>query len=62
MTRDQITARIAELEAANETATSWGAATGARFEEIQDLKRALRRIERANKTKGDRRMTREVAK
>ena len=39
--RDEMLARLAELRAANEAATSWGAAVGARSEEIRDLERRL---------------------
>ena len=43
--RKQIKERIAFLEAKNEEATCWGAAIGARGEEIQNLKRLLERME-----------------
>ena len=49
MTRDEIIAQIAKLEAANEAAPGWGAAVGARYDEIKELKSALRRIEREEK-------------
>lgn len=39
--RDEMLARLAKLRAANEAATSWGAAVGARSEEIRDLERRL---------------------
>lgn len=39
--RDEMLARLAELRAANEAATSWGAAVGARSEEIRNLERRL---------------------
>jgi hypothetical protein len=42
--RERIETRLAELRAANEAATSWGAAVGARSEEIKDLERQLRRL------------------
>lgn len=42
MTRKEMEARIAELEADNEAAGEWGAAVGARLEEINSLKRRLR--------------------
>lgn len=45
MTREQIEARIAELEARNAETPRWGAAVGARYEEIKELKAALRRLE-----------------
>lgn len=41
MTRAEIEDRIAELEAENAKAKGWGAAVGARSEEIISLKRAL---------------------
>lgn len=40
-TRSEIEARLAELKAANEAATSWGAAVGARHEEIKELEGRL---------------------
>lgn len=39
--RDEMLARLAELRAANEATTSWGAAVGARSEEIRNLERRL---------------------
>ena len=41
----QIKARISEMEAANAKASSWGAAVGARLEEIRSLKRQLSSLE-----------------
>jgi hypothetical protein len=41
MTRDEITARIAELEAANSAAPVWGSACEALYGEIKGLERAL---------------------
>jgi len=38
---EEITARIAELEKANAEAPRWGAAVGARHEEIMGLRRAM---------------------
>jgi len=39
--RDEMLARLAKLRAANEATTSWGAAVGARSEEIRNLERSL---------------------
>lgn len=39
--RDEMLARLAKLRAANEAATSWGAAVGARSVEIRNLERRL---------------------
>ena len=41
MTREQLLARRAELVAANEAAAGWGAAVGARSEQIADIDRQL---------------------
>lgn len=43
-TAREIKTKIAELEAANEAAPSWGAAVGARLEWLKDLQRQLRQI------------------
>lgn len=40
-TREELKAELKELEAANEAATSWGAAVGARYERIKAIKRSL---------------------
>lgn len=40
----KLEAELAELVAANEAATSWGAAVGARSERIQDIRSELRRL------------------
>lgn len=48
-TKAEIEARLAELRAANEAATGWGAAVGARSEEIRELEAALRRLAPANR-------------
>lgn len=42
--REELERRLAELRAANEAATSWGAAVGARLEEIKDIERQLSRL------------------
>ncbi len=39
--RPDLEAELAELKAANEAATSWGAAVGARSERIEAIKRNL---------------------
>ncbi|MDN3278808.1 hypothetical protein QWJ07_31415 [Frankia sp. RB7] len=41
--RSEIEAELKQLEAANEAATSWGAAVGARHERIKGLKAELAR-------------------
>lgn len=43
--REQIVARLAELQAKQEAATGWGAAVGAREEEIRSLESRLLRID-----------------
>ena len=48
MTEQEIKDRLAVLYAAQEAATSWGAAVGARHEEIQGLERSLRTIPRSS--------------
>jgi hypothetical protein len=42
-TNEELEARLAKLRAANEAATGWGAAVGARHEEIQGIESELRR-------------------
>ena len=44
-TKAEIETRLAELRAANEAAPGWGAAVGARLEEIRSLERQLRALE-----------------
>lgn len=46
LTPDTIHQRIAELQAKNEAHPEWGAAVEARCEEIKELERKLRRLER----------------
>lgn len=43
---EQIKARLAELYAAQAAAPHWGAAVGARHEEIKALERNLRELQR----------------
>jgi len=43
--RAALEARLNELIAANEAATSWGAAVGVRYEEIKAIKSQLRALE-----------------
>lgn len=45
MNREEIEARIADLEAANAKAPGWGAAVGARAEEIRSLRQLLATME-----------------
>lgn len=53
-TREEIEAKIEELEAAQAAATSWGAAVGARHEWLQDLYGQLRRMENPRLTAAER--------
>lgn len=43
MTTLELESRLSELKAKNEAATGWGAAVGARHEEIKEIERELRR-------------------
>lgn len=40
--RDELLAELADLQAKNEAATSWGAAIGARHERIKEIQSTLR--------------------
>lgn len=44
-TIDELIERIAELEAAQAAATGWGAAVGAREEELRGLRRRLAQLQ-----------------
>lgn len=53
MTEAEIIARIAELEAENAAASGWGAAVGARAEEIRELRGELNRLRPRRLTDAD---------